>query len=341
MKIVSLVFFILISVVGVGVAEGLYLGIDIGGTSAKMAVYDEDGKMVEGEKRVATGSECCPPVIMAQLVREAKKFQRWNEVKSVGVGMCATIDTTVGKVCVAPNMPKWNGSFVRHALEERFEKPVYLDNDANVAAIGAYCHVNDTSCVNMVCVTLGTGVGGGLIINGELYRGSTGKAGEIGHITINSNGYPCGCGNNGCVEAYIGQAAFMRYANQYLKLNPSKIIDKLMEEQGEKEVTSKILAQAAKEGDARAKELWSYYGTCLGIMLASVIETLDPNMIVLCGGVLKNDNLAFGSAMLREIKKRTYNNTFKIRFVQDEMGMKGAAMMAKKEIAKWKTKKTR
>ncbi|MDR2252092.1 MAG: ROK family protein [Endomicrobium sp.] len=311
--------------------EELYLGIDIGGTSIKIGIFTSKGKRLE-ERTILTDPNASPQEVVKSITKEATKFEHYSKIKSIGVGMPGDIDSDNGIVRFSPNLLKWKNIHLKDLLETSMDKNVYIDNDANVATLGAFYLDADGKATNLACVTLGTGIGGGLVFNKKLYRGSSGSAGEVGHITIEQEGPKCNCGNNGCIEAFIGLRYFRKYAQEYLRNNPSKIINELSN--GDlSQINGQVLFAAAERGDEIAEKMWVYYGEKLGILLANIINFANPGTIVLCGGMSKSSKY-FVPSVLKEVKNRAFKSavkTCKIVVSQhtDELGLLGAAMLAK------------
>ncbi len=309
----------------------LYLGIDMGGTLIKMAVVDSKANVVE-ETSVYTDIKASPKTVIKNIADIFKKFKNYDKVKSIGVGIAGDVDYKKGLVRFSPNLPKWKNIQLKKELEKLTKKTVYVDNDANTASIGAFWLDIKNKADNMVCVTLGTGVGGGIIINKKLYRGSSGTAGEIGHITVEAKGRKCNCGNSGCSETYIGVKHIIKEAVNILKTKKSKYIMKLAEN-NVKNITPKLLSQAALKGDIVANHVWNNVGEKLGILLASLINIFNPDNIVLCGGISNAGKLLMIPAK-KEIKARAFKtsaNACKIVISKytSKLGVVGAAMLVK------------
>jgi glucokinase len=303
------------------------MGVDIGGQSIKMGVVNEKGKIKE-ERKIHMDNQKSPQEVITEITREIKKFKDYERIKTIGIGMPGDINAQKGVVRFSPNLLKWKEVPLKELIEQELNgKKAYVDNDANVAALGAYYADIEQKATNMVCVTLGTGVGGGIIINKKLYTGSSGSAGEVGHITIDEKGPDCQCGSNGCIEAYIGERYFIKYIENYMNRTGKRFIRK-----GE-ELSCKTLYEKAQKGDETAKEMWRFYGKKLGIGLATIINILNPDSIVICGGVSQASTYFMGTAK-KEIKKRAYASaaeTCKITISKNtaKLGLIGAAMLAK------------
>lgn len=311
--------------------SNFYIGIDMGGTLIKIAVVDDEAHIIE-DAVVKMDITVLPKKIINNIVDVLKKFKSYNKVKTIGIGIAGDIDFKNGTVRFSPNLPKWKKVPLKKEIEKLTKKTVYVDNDANTAAIGAYWLDVKAKADNMVCVTLGTGVGGGIIINKKLYRGNTGTAGEIGHIAIEPHGNKCNCGSYGCSETYIGVRHIVRDAINLLKEKKSKIIMKLANNDI-KQITPKLLSEAAQKGDSVAKQVWSNAGEKLGILLSDIINFINPDYIVLCGGISNAGSFLLNPAK-QQIKTRAFKTASKLCKVvvskyKSKLGVVGAAMLVK------------
>ena len=311
--------------------SNFYIGIDMGGTLIKIAIVDDKANIIE-DAVVKTDITALPKKIITNIADVLKKFKNYKKVKTIGIGIAGDIDFKNGIVRFSPNLPKWNKVPLKKEMEKLTGKTVYVDNDANTAAIGAYWLDIKAKADNMVCVTLGTGVGGGIIINKKLFRGKSGTAGEIGHITIVPNGNKCNCGNTGCAETYIGVRHVVRDAVNMLKEQKSKYIMKLANNDI-KQITPKLLSEAAQKGDVVAKQVWINAGQKLGILLADIINFINPDSIVLCGGISNAGKLIIEPAK-QQIKIRAFKTAAKLCKIvvskyTSKLGVVGAAMLVK------------
>ncbi len=308
-----------------------YLGADMGGTLIKIAIVDDKANVIE-EAVVNTDINASPKSVIENIVEVFKKFKNYNKVKTIGIGIAGDIDFKQGIVRLSPNLPKWNKVQLKRDIEKLTGKKVFVDNDANTAAIGAYWLDIKAKADNMVCVTLGTGVGGGIIINKKLFRGNSGTAGEIGHITVEPDGRKCNCGNYGCAETYIGVRHIVKETIDLLKTKKSKYIVKLANNDIE-QITPKLLSQAAEKGDVVAKKVWNNAGEKLGILLSDIIDFFNPDCIVLCGGISNAGDLIIRPAK-EQIKKRAFKTAAKackivVSKYTSKLGVVGAAMLVK------------
>ncbi|MDR2860591.1 MAG: ROK family protein [Elusimicrobiota bacterium] len=311
-------------------SEKFFLGIDMGGTSIKMAVVDSNANIIDIAS-IPTKIELKPEVVLEQIADSVIKLKSYNKVKTIGFGVAGDIDCEKGILRYAYNLPKWKKTPIKDILQKRLEKKVYIDNDANTAALGAFWLDTKGKSENLICVTLGTGVGGGIIINKKLYKGTSYSAGEIGHLTIKYDGTPCNCGNIGCVEAYLGAKNLAKYAAQYVKEKGSAIIKNLTKGDYLK-INPEILYKAAMKKDKTALEIWEYTGKLLGILLANIVNFLNPDTIVLCGGVSGAKRFISKTAK-DEMCKRGFKTPVKVCKViyskwTGKLGVVGAAMLA-------------
>ncbi|MDR2191312.1 MAG: ROK family protein [Endomicrobium sp.] len=309
----------------------LYLGIDMGGTNVKIAVVNAYGDIIE-EVVMKTAVDAKPIAAVLAIVRKAKEFKNYSKTKTIGIGIAGDIDFIRGKVRFSPNLYMWKNVALKSMIERLTRKKTLVDNDANTAALGAFWLDAKAKYDSLVCITLGTGVGGGIILDKKIYRGASGSAGEIGHITIDPFGKKCNCGNTGCAETYIGANYVSEYACKYLETHMSPIIENLVKDNNSK-ITPELLFTAAKKGDKSAVEIWNYVGGKLGVLLSDVINFINPESIILCGGVSGAGKFIINPAK-EEIAKRAFKSAAKtckiaVSKYTQKLGVVGAAMLAK------------
>ncbi len=307
------------------------LGADCGGTNIKMAIVDDSGRLLHSDLQPIDYKKQPIQVVrdMAQRLKNFLARCNINRVKGLGVGIAGDVDPHKGLVRFSPNLG-WNNVPLKEYLFKFLRIPVLVENDANCAAVGAYWLDARRDCENLVCLTLGTGVGGGIIVGGKLYRGTTGSAGEIGHMTIDYNGRRCKCGNLGCAESLIGAWGIILSAQEALKKNQAPILKKLIRETNEK-LSPKLIEQAAKKGDAFSRRLWKQTGVQLGCVLSNCVNIFNPERIVLSGGVSKVGNLLLAPA-LATMKSRAFKvpaKTVKVTVSKygEKLGVMGAAYL--------------
>ena len=288
-----------------------YIGIDIGGTGIKAGVVAENGDIIYKDS-IPTEAAADYTVIvksMAELVNKviADSGIDMDEVASIGMGCPGSIDDKNGIVTYSNNINFENAPLCEE-LKKYIDKPVYINNDANCAALGEYFAQNDDSVSDFVAITLGTGVGGGVVINKKLYTGSNGAAGELGHIVICKDGEQCSCGRKGCWEAYSSATALIRDTERAAKANPDSLLAKLVEENGGK-ANGKIPWDAMQSGDPAGKEVIDNYIENLSEGIANIANIFQPSTIAIGGGVSRQgDNLI--NPLKEALKGKIYGGDF-------------------------------
>lgn len=258
------------------------LGVDIGGTKCAVALGSPEGA-IEGRLEMPTEPQTGPDAIMERLMDLAVQLAASapSPIRAIGVSCGGPLDTRTGVIHSPPNLPGWEAVPVRSLFEKAFpDTAVAVENDANATALAEWMWGAGVGTRNMVYMTQGTGIGGGLILDGRLYRGTNDLAGEVGHQTILLDGPLCGCGKRGCLEALASGPAIARLARESLHYRRGR---RLVEMAGGKpaDITAKHVIDAAKEGDAFSRAILEEAGTYLGIGLANIIQTLNPERIVL------------------------------------------------------------
>ncbi len=267
------------------------IGLDLGGTNYRAAAIDEGGKVLDriaGPTGSAAGREAIVDAIVSAIL--TLRDGRGNEkLAGIGVALPGFIDIEKGYILASPNVPPFEGFHARDALQERLQAPIILENDANAAALGEKWMGAGKGVDDLLLLTLGTGIGGGIISGGRILHGFTGMAGELGHITIDPFGNPCACGNTGCLEKHASATAVSTMArNLNLGENP----------------TSEQVYKLAVEGNEAARRVFELMGTALGIGLANYVQIFNFPLYLLSGGVLPAWDY-FAPAMLREIRQRS------------------------------------
>lgn len=307
-----------------------YLGIDIGGTNVKAALVSEDGALLSFDSQPWSGGPACDVVASADSLRASLCGGRPDaEVIACGVGSAGLVDPVEGLVRVSPNLPEWRDVELRRMFQEAMGLPVRLENDANAAAYGEYAAGAARGATNAVVLTLGTGIGGGIIIGGSLYRGRA-FAGEVGHMTVDLDGPPCPCGNRGCLERLASAGAIVRNVRTLLESGRESVL-----EDGPG-LTAETIGSAAADGDAVAKEALDAAGRALGAGLAILGLVLDPDVIVLGGGVAAAGEPLFGPAR-EEFASRAYIGGAELTpivpaVLGNTAGVVGAALLSRDEL---------
>ena len=272
-------------------AGQLFLGADTGGTGIKFVVCRADGKIVD-QGEVPTDPDSIP-ISMERLSCAVAQYH--SKLQAVGMGCAGIIDPVNGTVGRSPNLPGWQNSPLRDLISQAFlGKPVFLANDVNGALFGEFRQGAGRGCQNLVMIALGTGVGGGIVLGGQLLTGSRHGAGEIGHNILDPNGPLCSCGNHGCLEAYAGSRGLLIHARQVAdELPPGNLFKIELAEIGDS-LTTEHLSQLAEKGIAEALEVFAWAGIRLGQAVGNLINTLDPDRIIIGGGVAKAGDFILG-----------------------------------------------
>lgn len=306
-----------------------FIGLDLGGTNIRAAAITKEGEILHRVKiptEVPLGRERVITNIL-NVINTIRQELKTFKLSAIGMGIPGIIFFDKGIVARSPNFPDWIDFNLRERLSKDFDVPFYIDNDANLAAAGEGWIGAGRNYNSFCMLTLGTGVGGGIVLNKNIWRGEYGMAGELGHITIYPDGHPCPCGNRGCLEQYASATGIVRMAKEEFGVRSSEL--------GEKNITSDIIFQLAKEGDIFAIEIFQKMGRILGIGIADLVNILNIELFVLGGGVADSWDYFIDSA-IDEIKKRTYRITGeRVKVVKaelgDDAGIFGAAYMAMKE----------
>ena len=296
-----------------GKSKGRYIiGVDLGGTNIVVGAMPEDGSREIGIRSEPThperGAEAVVDRIVsmiAQLMSEitASTGASMKDFHGVGVGAPGPLDRDRGVVVVAPNLG-WRDFPLRDAISERINLPATLDNDANCAAVGEWWRGAARGARNVVGITIGTGIGGGIVIDGQLYHGSSDVAGEIGHTTIDSTGRYCRCGNYGCLEAYASGPAIALRAREALERDEVSVLHKMVKGQLD-QLTAATVYEAAHRGDALAHEVVRDTAKFLGTGIANLLNTLNPDVVVITGGVTRAGDRLF-EPLRAEVKRRAF-----------------------------------
>lgn len=314
-----------------------YIGIDIGATNIKIGLLDTDFKIFK-KKKLSTAEFQNKEAVIEALVKTVFLFQKEAKckIKAMGIGAPGLIDPEKGIIHYLVNISGWKDVPLRKILERRLKMPVFVDNDVNVMALAELYRGRAKGKKNVVCLTLGTGVGGGLILEGRLYRGSTFSAGEIGHIPLNENGPGCNCGGKACLERYVGNRYIIEEVLEKLKKAPlPTIIPDLVKDDLSK-VNPEILSMAVRKGDLLAKEAWQGVGRHIGNCLAGIVNLLNPEMIIIGGGIAGAGEILFDT-IRKTVKERAMPvpaQAVKIvpAKLKEDAGLIGAAVLVKERL---------
>lgn len=312
---------------------GETIGVDLGGTKMLIGVLDADSEVLWESREASTGQS--EEELLELLVREVKAARQARpEVGAVGLGIPATIDRSRGVAISAVNLPMREMP-IRDLVCERAGLPVFVDNDANVAALAEHLNGAARGMRNVVMITVGTGIGGGLILNGELYRGSTGAAAELGHMVIQIDGPHCqgNCPGNGCVETLASGSALGREAHAAAISRPDSTLGRVLADG--RPLDGKAVTELALAGEKDAIAVFEVIGRRLGVALASLANIFDPDAIVVGGGVIAAGELLLEPAR-RELRARALAPMNRVPVIEAQLGpdagMVGAAAMARLEL---------
>ncbi len=305
----------------------LGIGIDIGGTNTKLVVVNRAGKLM-AQERFRTEPARGVTVFIKRLAAVVSEFKRdyGRQLVSIGIGAAGDVDPERGILRFAPNLG-WHGVKISGPLEKLTGLPCSMENDANMAAWGAYELELGRKSANILTLTLGTGIGSGMVLDSKLYHGSTGSAGEAGHIKLEPGGRHCNCGGRGCFEAYCGSYAIMARARELIK-NEAAFVKKYSEP-GHEKFNTICLTNAAAAGNAAARKVWAETGHYLGRGLAGLVLVLNPEYVVLTGGVSRALKW-FMPAMQKVLRAQQIKTPFlkmKVKVSEDaDLGSHGAAL---------------
>ncbi len=312
-----------------------YLGIDIGGTNIKAGVVDENA-VLAAHSSVKTESGAGYAVTLENIFKAADGALELagidiEKIKSIGVGCPGTMDAANGTVVYSNNL-RWENMPLGSDISQKYAKKVYLENDANAAAYGEYIAGAAKGAKNAVVLTLGTGVGAGIIIDGKIYSGSNMAGGEIGHTVIEIDGWECTCGRKGCFEAYASATGLIRMTAEMIKEKPISRLKELAEAGGK--ISARTAFNAAKLGDDYGKSVVEKYIKYLACGIANTINIFQPDILCIGGGVCnEGDNLL--KPLKKEVAKQIYtknsekNTEIALCALANEAGMIGSAMLGK------------
>ncbi len=283
------------------------IGVDLGGTNLRIAAVDEQGKLLEKlttGTQVSRGRDFVIGEMCDHIRSVSAKFASSGSLAGIGIGVPGIIDMDTGMLRESPNLPGWSEYPVRSEIEKRLNTKVILENDANAAALGEKWLGAARDYESMCMLTLGTGVGGGIVLDGRVWHGMNGMAGELGHINVEPNGHSCGCGSRGCVEQYASATAVVRMAREMIASGKAPELQRAA--QGDdKEFNSRRVYQMAVQGDQAAQEIYHKLGSSLGVVIAGLVNTLNLPMFVIGGGVSSAWD-AFAPKMMEEIRSRSF-----------------------------------
>ncbi len=308
------------------------LAIDLGGTKIFAAIISNKGQVI-ARKRCLTLANEGPEVTINQILSAidyllAQRNIDLSRLDSICVAAAGAIDSERGLVTSSPHLPGWHDVSLRDIVKEKYKVNTFLINDANAIALGEHHFGVGRGVNNLILLTLGTGIGGGIIINGRLYSGASGSAGEIGHTTIDINGPRCICGNTGCLETLVCGTAVAEEAMKRIRQGEKSSLTEIVEGKIEN-ITAEKVSIAAQSGDSLASEVILRAATYLGVGLVNVVNIFNPEMIIIGGGMAKMGDLLLNPAR-QVVRERTFQLAAQaVRIVPaqlgDDAGVLGAA----------------
>ncbi|HEY3454783.1 MAG TPA: ROK family protein [Bryobacteraceae bacterium] len=268
------------------------IGVDLGGTNLRVAAIDPNGKILRRETATVSFDGGPRQVVnrIAATIERTRENCAGHELCGVGIGVPGFIDIDAGLIVGSANLPGFQGFPVRDEVQQRLGIPIVLENDANAAALGELWMGAGRSVKDLILLTLGTGIGGGIVMNGKILHGAQGMAGEFGHMTVIPEGNPCGCGNRGCLEKHASASAIAAMGS--------------MMHFGH-DVTAEQVYELALQGNERAKMVFESMGRALGIAIANLIHIFNFPLYLISGGPLPAWNY-FAPAMLAEVNSRSF-----------------------------------
>jgi glucokinase len=316
-----------------------YIGIDLGGTNLRAAIADTDTGQIFHQRTCPTlAAEGQESVIqrIVKLIRELTQASGVPDgtIKGVGIGVPGTPDIDTGVIQFLPNLPgRWLNVPLRSIVEEQVQLPVALINDVRAITLGEWTFGAGRGAETLVCLAIGTGIGGGVVVNGQFHLGIGGTAGEFGHHVVEVDGLPCGCGGKGCLELYAsGPAIAAMGVKEVLHGHTTRIGELVNHDLNQ--IDAGIIVRAALEGDLIAQEILERVGRYLGIAIGNILGVISPQRVILGGGVSRAGDLLL-TTILRTVNERVrVIPVHKVEFVLAELGMNGgligAALWAKR-----------
>ncbi len=307
------------------------LAIDLGGTKIMAAIISPQGQVMANEYHLTLAKEGPQSVInrifsAIDHLLEVRNLDL-SQLHGISIAGAGAIDLDRGVVTSSPNLPGWHDVPLRNIVSSKYKVNTFLINDANAAALGEHEFGAGKGVDNLILLTVGTGIGGGIIINGRLYSGSSGSAGEIGHMTIDVNGPRCSCGNIGCLEMLASGTAIAREAIRRISRGERSVLAEMVEGKIEN-ITAELVGMAAQGGDSLALEVISQAATYLGVGLVNLVNIFNPEMIIVGGGVMRMGDLLLEPAR-QVVKERAFQLAAQaVRIVPSQLGDNAAVLGA-------------
>jgi glucokinase len=281
------------------------IGVDLGGTNLRIAAVSTDGQLLEKVNvptRIVMGADQVVNDMCDAILRLSERYRSGGAFLGAGIGVAGIIDLEAGIVRKSANLPGWENYHVRDEIERRLGARIFLENDAKVAALGEQWLGAGRNVDNMAMLTLGTGIGGAIVLDGKIFHGMNGMAGEFGHVTVEPDGIPCGCGNHGCAERYASATGLVRMAREAIESGQAPTLAKAAG--SDAEFGAKAIYDLAMQGDEAAQRIFRRFGRVLGILLADIVNVLNLPVYVIGGGVASAWD-AFAPSMFEELRERS------------------------------------
>lgn len=320
-------------------SENLVIGVDLGGTKILAGVFDRNLKSVSQAKMTTKSQRGAEEVIerVARCVRDAVDEGDLDikQIKAIGIGAPGAVDPETGKVIFAPNL-QWRDVPLKKLLEKQLDIPVHVENDCNICTLGVHEAELGGKPKNMVGIFLGTGIGGGIIINGKLYSGFNKTAGELGHMILEVGGPKCGCGNKGCFEALASRSAIFRRIQSAIKEGQKTVLTEMLGDNID-EMKSGDLRKAIKRGDKFVEKVVEEAAEYTGIAVANIINILNPDTVVLGGGVIEQMEDQMMAIIVETARDYALDGTAEgIEIIAsklgDNAGITGGAVLARRNL---------
>jgi len=307
------------------------IGVDLGGTNLRIAAVDTEGKLLEkvGLSTKSSGPDHVIDEMCEAILSLTSQYRVNGQFLGAGIGIPGIIDLEAGVVRRSANLKGWEEYPVRREIEKRLGARIFLENDGKVAALGEKWLGAARGIDDMAMITLGTGIGGAIVLGGKIFHGMNGMAGEFGHINVEPEGVPCGCGSRGCAERYASATAVVRMAREAIAAGNAPALAKIAE--SGTEFNAQAIYNLAMQGDEPAQRIFRRFGQALGMMLADIVNVLNLGVYVIGGGVSSAWD-AFGPAMFKELRERS--TIYMATAPESESAVPSAATRGKTIIAR-------
>ncbi len=320
--------------------ESYVVGVDLGGTKILAGLFDNSLECV-GTAKVSTKAQRGLDTVLSRIERCVKDAVdeadlNMKQVRGVGIGAPGAVDFESGTVLFAPNLEGWKDVPLKKELEKRLDLPVFVENDGNIAVLGVHVAELKAKPRNVIGIFVGTGIGGGLIVNNELFSGFNHTAGEIGHMIIDVNGPKCGCGSRGCFEALASRTAIFQKIKAGIKDGEKTLLTEMLGENLE-DLRSGDLRKAIRRGDKFVSKVIEQVAEYIGIGVANLVNVMAPEVVVLGGGVMEALADEMTSIIVKTTKEHAMPGTLKnveivVSKLGDSAGITGAAVLAKRSV---------